>query len=81
MYSLEGRKISDPTRQESPTVVETTLECKGCSVMETFQTEGMGFAATNEASRRVEAFLQKNCAKLLARGYKPGQIPRDLLPR
>ncbi len=81
MYSLEGRRISDPSKKESPTIIETTIQCQGCDILHQFQSEGMGFAPSNNSERQVEAFLQNNCAKLLARGYKPGQIPKDRLPR
>lgn len=81
MYSLEGRRISDPDKKESPTIIETTIQCQGCHILHQFQSEGMGFAPSNDSARQVDAFLQSNCAKLLARGYKPGQIPKDRLPR
>lgn len=81
MYSLEGRKISDPNRKESPTIIETTVQCQGCDILHQFQSEGMGFAPSNDSAGQVEAFLKSYCAKLLTRGYKPGQIPKDRLPR
>ncbi|MDO8429455.1 MAG: hypothetical protein Q7S88_02390 [Candidatus Daviesbacteria bacterium] len=81
MWTEAGKQIRDPKRQQSPTVIETTINCPGCGIVDKFRSEGMGFSATNASSRRVGSFLQNNCAKLLTKGYPPGQIPRKLLPK
>src|SRR3989344_1428270 len=48
MYSLEGRRISDPNKEQSPTIIKTAIQCQGCDILHQFQSEGMGFAASND---------------------------------
>lgn len=80
MYTLEGRRVDLPRGvTEQPEIIETSINCDSCPLVEQFRSEGMGFAAFNASSRRVRKILQ-NCPKLVARGYKPGKIPDNLLP-
>lgn len=85
LYDLYGKRITLPQGvKESPTVEETTITCQRCDLSKVFNTQGVGFAAYNQAVREAREFLQKNCAKWqekIARGDRTGGMPDSFLPQ
>lgn len=91
VYDFEGKKHDlGPKTPERNAVVEMTITCQGCSIVEQFRAEGgPPFGASNEAVRQAQAFLKEICGGWKAKvesersmGFTISDTPPDsYLPR